>query len=224
MLIGTQYLYESSDRGDHLDRLMNGANIGQVTALAYGGRLRGMANPDVAYIGTEGPARILLRTSAGGAIRPLSAYRGGVPVDITLDPRDWRRAYVVDKNNRVWATSSGGRSWRNITGNLKRLTPSLKVANGAPSLRTAAIIGRGPDLGRGREAVIVGGFGGVFALRNPPSPGSRPRWVKLGDGLPDVVVTDVLYDAKDDVVIAGTFGRGAWSLLHPRRFLRATRA
>jgi hypothetical protein len=222
MLIGTQSLYESFDRGDHLDPLVSGANIGQVTALAYGGRLRHVANPDVAYVGTEGPAKILLRTAAGGAFRPLSAYRGDVPLDIILDPGDWRRAYVVDKNNHVWATSSAGRSWRNVTGNLKRLMPSPKVANGAPSLRTAAIIDRGP--GPGRQTVIVGGFGGVFALRNPASPGSRPGWVKLGHGLPNVVVTDVLYDAKDDVVIAGTLGRGAWSLRHPRRFLRETRA
>jgi hypothetical protein len=215
MLIGTQYLYESSDRGDHLDPLVGGANIGQVTALAYGGRIRRVANPDVAYVGADGPARLLLRTAADGTFRPLSAYPGDVPLHITLDPRDWRRAYVVDEDNHVWATSSGGRSWRNITGNLMRLTPSLTVANGAPSLRTAAIIARGP--GPGRQTVIVGGFGGVYALRNPGPSTSRPSWVKLGEGLPNVIVTDLRYDATDDIVIAATLGRGAWSLKLPGR-------
>jgi hypothetical protein len=218
MLIGTQFLYESSDRGDHLDRLVGGANIGQVTAMAYGGRLHGVARPGIAYVGTMGPAKILLRRTAGGAFRPLTAYPGDVPLDFAVEPSDWRRAYVVDASNHVWATFNGGRSWRNVTGNLHALTPSLKVAGGAPSLRTAAIISARSGLGG--QTVLVGGFGGVYALRHPGSRDSRPRWVKLGDGLPNVVVSDLRYDAKDDVVIAGTFGRGAWSLQHPLRSLR----
>jgi len=64
-----------------------------------------------------------------------------VPLDFAVAPRNWRRAYVVDASNHVWRTFNGGRSWRNLTRNLNALTPSLKVASGAPSLRTAAIIG-----------------------------------------------------------------------------------
>jgi photosystem II stability/assembly factor-like uncharacterized protein len=218
MLIGTQFLYESFDRGDHLDRLAGGANIGQVTALAAGGRLHGVDNPDVAYVGTMGDAKLLLRTRANGAFRPLKAYPGGTPLDIAVEPRNWHRAYVVDSNNHVWATFNGGKSWRNITGNLKSLTPSLRVAAGDPSLRTVAVIG--PKSGPGSGTVLVGGFGGVFAIRHPGLWGSKAKWAKLGDGLPNVVVRDVRYDATDDIVIAGTFGRGAWTLPHPIRVLR----
>jgi hypothetical protein len=103
MLIGTRFLYESFDQGDSPDRLMGGADIGQVTAMAYGGRRHGVANPDVAYIGTSGPAKILVRRSAGGAFRPLTAYRGDNPLDFAVGPRDCGRVYVVDARNHVWA-------------------------------------------------------------------------------------------------------------------------
>ena len=200
---------------------MGVANIGQVTALAYGGRLRGAANPDVAFVGTKGSTKIFLRTNAGGPFRPLSAYHGDVPLDIALDPSNWHRVYVVDASNHVWATSMPGGRGATSPETCSALMPSLKVAGGATSLRTAAMINRGPSL-RGKT-VLVGGFGGVFALRNPGSGQSRPRWVKLGKGLPNVVVTDMQYDAPDDVLIAGTFGRGAWVLRRPIRSLRATK-
>jgi photosystem II stability/assembly factor-like uncharacterized protein len=219
MLIGTSFLYESFDRGDHLDRLAGGAEVGPVTALAYGGWLKHVANPDVAYVGTSGPDKLLLRTAAGDAFTPLTAYPGGTPQDIALDPQDWRRAYVVS-NNQVWATSDAGRSWLNITGNLDTLTPATRVGAGGSytSLRTVAVISRSPGLGD--DIVLVGGFGGVYAIRHPGLGRASLTWSKLGEGFPTVVVTDVRYDAKDDIVIAGTLGRGVWSLSHPRRSLR----
>jgi hypothetical protein len=103
------------------------------------------------------------------------------------------------------------------------LTPSLTVATGAPSLRTVAIVS--PKSGRGNGTVLVGAFGGVFALRHPGLMSSQPKptWVKLGDGLPNVVIKDVRYDAQDDVVTVATFGRGAWTLRNPLRVPRKGR-
>jgi hypothetical protein len=34
----------------------------------------------------------------------------------------------------------------------------------------------------------------------------------LGAGLPNVFVWDLDYNATDDVLVAGTLGRGAWTL------------
>jgi photosystem II stability/assembly factor-like uncharacterized protein len=217
MLLGTSYLYESFDRGDHLERLAGGAEIGPVTAMSYGGRLRGVANPDVAYVGTAGPAKLLLRTTAGGAFTPLTAYPGAVPLDLAVDPQDWRRAYVVDASDHVWATFNAGRYWIDITGDLNTLTPAPRVGPSGffPSLRTVAIIS--PTPGIAGDIVLIGGFGGVYAIRHPGLGGSSLDWTRLGTGFPTVVVNDVRYDAKDDLVIAGTYGRGAWTLLHPGR-------
>ena len=85
--------------------------------MAYGGRLNHVAKPDVAYIGTAGTHKLMLRTAAGHSFMPLTAYPSNNPEDIALDPEDWHRAYVVDANNHVWATLNAGRSWLDITGN-----------------------------------------------------------------------------------------------------------
>src|SRR5262249_5219886 len=41
------------------------------------------------------------------------------------------------------------------------------------------------------------------------------HWIRLGDGLPHVQVFDLHYDYTDDVLLAGTLGRGAWTLSNP---------
>jgi hypothetical protein len=42
------------------------------------------------------------------------------------------------------------------------------------------------------------------------------HWDKLGAGLPNVVVLDLAYDVADDVLLAGTLGRGAWTITNLR--------
>jgi hypothetical protein len=45
-------------------------------------------------------------------------------------------------------------------------------------------------------------------------------WNKLGTGLPNVPVWDLVYDVKDDVLVAGTLGRGAWTITNLRDLTR----
>jgi hypothetical protein len=42
--------------------------------------------------------------------------------------------------------------------------------------------------------------------------GSFGNWFKLGTGLPNAPVWSLDYDATDDVLVAGTLGRGAWTV------------
>jgi len=45
------------------------------------------------------------------------------------------------------------------------------------------------------------------------SDGTAPAvWMRLGKALPNAVVMDLHYDATDDLLLAGTLGRGAWTL------------
>jgi hypothetical protein len=60
---------------------------------------------------------------------------------------------------------------------------------------------------------VVGGLGGVFRMLTPPAGAcADSTWTKYGQGLPDVVVHDVVYDATTDTLVAGTLGRGAWTV------------
>jgi hypothetical protein len=62
----------------------------------------------------------------------------------------------------------------------------------------------------GRTVLLVGGLGGVFELCEPGTPGAV--WTRLGSNLPHGLVLDLRYNYKVNVLIAGVFGRGAWTL------------
>jgi hypothetical protein len=210
MLIGTGNLYESFDQGDSLTDLgPAGAIVGSSTAgslgfniaMAYGGYVDGVANPDVFYVGAG--ASILHRVHLGGPITTLSAYPGGNVMNLAVDHQDYRRLYVVDQQNRIWASSDEGASWTDLTANLHQLTNDYVG-------RTIAIFS---SPSARDDVLIVGAQGGVFAMVRPGQVGAR--WAALGDGLPHALVLDVHYDYTDNVLVAGTLGRGAWTLSNP---------
>ena len=58
------------------------------------------------------------------------------------------------------------------------------------------------------DRLVVGTSRGVY-LSFEDSFGS---WFELGTNLPNAPVWDLDYDATDDVLVAGTLGRGAWTL------------
>ncbi len=185
LVIGTESrLYESFDRADNVTDL--GA-FGTVDAIAYGGASAGVPNPDVLYVGTN--LGLFLRTSVVGGLQPLNSYPGLAPVDIVLDPLDWRRAIVVDSLG-IFLTPDAGDTWTNITLNLEddrwRTVEYVSAASGS-------------------TGIVVGGNAGVFVLRFGAN-----FWQEAATGLPGAPVIDLHYHSGDDVLLAGTLGRGAW--------------
>src|SRR5262249_19017514 len=85
------------DEGDEFAPI---GSIGPVTAMAYGGRLSGMDNPDVIYVASGSTLRLRTAIVAGDLtdFTILSAYPGDSIRDIVLDPENWRTAYVIDSN------------------------------------------------------------------------------------------------------------------------------
>ena len=47
-------------------------------------------------------------------------------------------------------------------------------------------------------------------------------WFELGWNLPNAPVSDLRYDATDDILLAGTHGRGAWTVPQASQVLPAT--
>ena len=204
LAIPTTHLYESSDRGDTLTDLGNFGT--SINGLVYGGRYRGVANPGLLYFGVGSQVRY--RSGDGQPITTLTAYPGSSPVDMTTDPQNSRHLYVLDNAQRVWATLNAGATWINVTGNVASLSPT-----GSSILRTIAFIGNSTNYDT--AVLVVGGYGGVYALPTPGLAGTPTIWSKLGDGMSNAVVTDLRYNIPDDVLLAGTLGRGSWTLLHP---------
>ena len=96
-----------------------------------------------------------------------------------------------------------------ITGNLGTQASELETVvavHPVPGLTTLVVGGLGT------------GSGSVFRSVGPIN-GSATQWQLLGSGLPNVNVHDLVYNATDDVLVAGTFGRGAWTLDNASRAL-----
>jgi photosystem II stability/assembly factor-like uncharacterized protein len=217
LMLGFHNLYESADRGDVITPLTLPSPKGVVSAIAYGGFSGGVANSGVAYVGTS-DGKVFVRTTAGGAFTLAQTFDGPI-LSIALDPDDWHTAYVVVNNSQlnseVWQTTNAGQTWSNVTGNLQQQAlqvGSVVVVHPTPQT-TALVVGA---LGAGLGA----NQGSVFATVGPIN-GVATSWGLLGAGLPDVMVSQVVYNAADDVLVAGTFGRGAWTLDHAAQAIRA---
>lgn len=199
MLIGTANIYESSDQGDHLNDLLPTGKL--ISSLSYGGRLGGAPNPGAFYVGTFGTAspRLLYRSADGAPIVPLAAYPGGGVADLVMDPNNTRHVYVLDEQNRVWASLDEGATWQNLTANLPMRTNQV---------RTIELFS--PDATGHHNILLVGGLGGVFQMQHPGRPSAV--WTRLGYNLPHGLVLDVRYNYTAKLLIAGILGRGAWTI------------
>jgi hypothetical protein len=183
-----------------------GAGFGAVNggAMAYGGRLNGLDNPEVLVVGSGN--RVFVRSTAGGTLTATTAnFPGGTIQDVVLDPDNWQHFFVADGTN-VYETTDAGAT----AGNWRNLTPAGRPT-GNTSLQTIAFI---PSARGG--TVVVGGNQGVSRL--PVGVAGAP-WTRFGLGLPNALVQDLDYDATDNVLLAGTFGRGAWKIPNVRNVI-----
>lgn len=188
-------LFESADGGSTVSNI--GAftvnNFGQ-DALAYGAA----GNTNVIYAGVGATVRV--RTAAAPAAFTTSAtYAGGAVQGITLDPDDAQSAYVID-NDQVFETTNSGGAWADRTGNLGTLNPG--------PFRSIAYIPTSTD-----DILAVGTDLGVFIAPGP----AFNVWARLGTNFPNVGVYDLEYDTKDSLLLAGTMGRGAWTISFAER-------
>ncbi len=202
-MLGFNGLYEDADTtaangfaGDVITDItagLGGNNL--LTAIAYGGFRGGTGFANVAVVG-DFTGGLWFRGETGAAFANITAQIGtGAKINsIALDQQDWRRVYVVS-NNQVFFTA-------NITDLV--LNPFQVIGGGGgdnlnsltSQLRSVEVVGSTP---------VVGGLGGLF--RNVGG-----VWSEYGEGLPNTVVRDVQWDAATDVLVIGTFGRGAWTI------------
>jgi hypothetical protein len=208
MLIGTANIYESTNGGTSLNNLMFtgqfiGGDFSYGQPIAYGGRLDGRDFPEVFYVGAGN--HIFHRVS--GSIVQLTAYPGFTIRTIVMHPQNYRQVFVADASNRVWGSFDEGASWVELTGNLSSLTDQVA---------TIEVASRG--IGLGNQILIAGGFG-AFQLRNPAE--AEEDWEEIVDEpsreISNALLQDLHYDSTDNVLVAGTLGRGAWTV---SRFFR----
>jgi hypothetical protein len=215
MLIGTQNIYESTDQGDDLTNLgLAGGQVGSPfqnsgnTGMAYGGMFNEVANPGIFYVAANNPSTgaptIDYRASDGSPITTLSSYAGTTIEAIIMDPQNDTHVYVLDTNQQVWGSFNSGSTWTNLTANLD----TLANAGTGTDLRTIAIFS--PSNSPINTVLIAGGQGGVWQMRRPGAAGTS--WTTLSTGFPHALTYDLSYNYTDNVLTAGTLGRGVWTL------------
>lgn len=192
---GGNSVYESTDQADTITEIGPGivANgFGQHT-IAYGAT----GNANMLYVGSG--TNVFVRTAAAPAPLTASATYPGAGTarqvaGVAINPGNPQNAFAVDGTN-VYRTPDAGVTWTNVTGNLLTLSPG--------TIRSVAFSTSNTD-----GSVIVGANNGVFIGRGP----TFTSWLALGTGLPRVPVYDLEYDAVDQILLAATLGRGAWTI------------
>ena len=201
---------------------------GNVTALI------GFNTGGTAYFGTS-KGQLFMSTGGLGTFGALSSfaliqspgawYPGGVPngthaIQVVGDPNDPRTIYVLDSNGQVWGNAKVGYDpWINITGDLGTFTNNANLGNTVTSLQLYD-----PTPYTGNSVLLVGALGGVFQTGvnlNGVSTNPNQSWRLYGEGLPNVQVSSLEYVASDDLLLAGTYGRGAWEVADASQYFGA---
>jgi Ca2+-binding RTX toxin-like protein len=183
-------VFESTNQGATFT-LVDANVVANLNAIAYGGTRNAVVNPDVLYVGSGN--NVFLRQAAGGPLVP-TAFPGGNVTGIALNPTDFFDVYVTDQSN-VWHSTDAGATWVRVTGTLNDRLRNIEYVPGRAG---------SPDV------ILVGANLGVYRMDvNAPN-----AWREFGSDLPNVPVTEVVYDPFDDVVVVGTLGRGAWSFVN----------
>ena len=145
-----------------------------------------------------------------GSTRTPSSFGFGPIRDIIVDPNNWMQAFAVtgNKNGKVTIlqTVDGGVTWIPIGGNLKFNIFTLEYIPAAND----QVSGCGLATSTGANVLLAGGAGGVYRTLNPNQ--APAKWVQVGQNLPNTIVHDLKYDVCDDLLIAGTLGRGIWAI------------
>ncbi|HXU06356.1 MAG TPA: hypothetical protein VN903_35615 [Polyangia bacterium] len=205
VIAGTKAVYESLDGGSNVTALGGPLAVD----LAYGNAV----NPSALWAVTQGVAGgpgpgVWRRLTPGGAftqattppeLAPETFLNGGV----VMDPNQPAQAYVV-ASNRVFSTSDGGSTWRDITGDLIPTSCGTTQPSRTGRIYSIAFV-PSPST---EDRLFIGAENGVFM-----TVGAEPTiWTFAGPNMPNAPVIDLAYDAARDRLSAGTLGRGAWQL------------
>jgi hypothetical protein len=149
----------------------------------------------------------------------------GKTVSLSVSPRDSHTVAVTGwpsiKSNSegeesVWITQDAGKSWIDVTGNLVAATSTIGKAR--PS---GLLLIDFPELNS--SALLVGTVSGVYLTWTDSL--TRGLWSRLGScaELPLVMVPALSYEHYSDTLVAGTMGRGVFTLHSAKKALLRAR-
>lgn len=162
----------------------------------------GKSNTNRIYIGDNHSSsgnNVIYRSDDGGTnwTNILYEYIGNLPpiTDLTINPGNsleiWLTYGGYVNSTKVLYSSDGGVTWINVGGSL----PNIPIN----------CIMYGDDANNTNDPVYIGTDIGIFYKDN-----TLADWIPFSNGLPSVEVTDLELNAADNLLRAGTYGRGIW--------------
>lgn len=192
-------VYESFDRLSSVTRIATEriGTGGAKSALAYGVP----SNHNALYYGAASfvYVRLAAPPAAPTITSPSSGFDSDTITDVAIDRANALTAVAVDKNSVYGTSDPLFTGWSTITGNL----PTVADLNRGNMINTVEFFNSG------FYRAVVGTNRGVF---QSTAASGFTSWAPLGTGLPNALVYELTYDPENDVLIAGTMGRGVWSL------------
>jgi autotransporter-associated beta strand protein len=204
LLIGTNHLYETTDKGSTFTALSmpnrNGFDSdGVIDAIGLAPN-----NPNVIYVATAisrntSVAHLFVTFDHGQSWkkRDIPTVKDKIS-DITVDPNDPNIAYVTrqlfdsldgSSKGHVFKTTDGGVTWIDLTFDL-------------PDLPTYAVL---LDPRPNPNILYIGTDNGVWT-----STSLGGHWSQFGTGIPNTEVKTLILDPIHDYIAVGTHGRGAF--------------
>jgi hypothetical protein len=191
-VIGGNGIYKLTDRGNDI-RLIDTGTV-RTQCIAYGSR----SNPEVVYHVKRGDPRIHQQFATGNNWLRREFPQ---PTDIAIDVENGNHVFFITNSNVFEITDFFP------TGESTDITFNLGIVSGNTPLTVISVFEVAVPQTGTQQVVLVGSRGGVFMLLHL---GSRHQWTELGTDFPNVFVTEIRYNAEDDLLVAGTLGRGTW--------------
>lgn len=203
-------VYESFDSGTTavlVDPNLRALSRPTAGSLAYGA----IDNPDVLYVAActgacgdvrDGADGLFVRRALGDPMTLLRQDSAGVPtVGVTLDRRNSNHVFVLEDSageSSIYRTTDGGMTWTGISGNLPAGAGEVRIIRFLPG-PNGSMLAAGTD----RSVYLASETEGYTV------------WRSAGSGLPGAPVYALDYDESQDLLIAGTLGRGSYKLSGP---------
>jgi uncharacterized protein (TIGR03437 family) len=162
-------------------------------------------DPNTVYTGFANGKVFMTTNALAGPNASWTNRSSGLPTrsvtQITVDPIDAATAYVTysgfaldaSPTGHVFKTTNGGQTWNDISASLADIPVNALQVD--------------PDI---PDTLYIGTDAGVMVTTD-----AGATWSTLGNGLPRVVVSDLVLHRKTRTLRAATHGRSMWDILTP---------
>ena len=169
-------------------------------------------------VGTGGPGQVWFSTTnAAGSLNQLTSYAGDTPTSIVFDTRIQSRIFVADSVNLYYTQNAGGgATFNTLTSNLPagfaRPTSVEFIANNGVNALLVGGLNTPLTCMSAPNGCVISSTQSPITVADSNSNGNLSGWRAFGQGLPNALVYQLLYNPTADVLSVASVGRGVWQL------------